>query len=100
MINSTDGRTCHRRWPAPIVVYDTLIKDLEGDVPMIKAVVGHEIGHSASVLVQWLVRLQSRAEELECFVKKISLGEVALIFQFWVYWSDTMARSGHSYFVR
>jgi len=29
-----------------IVVYDTLIKDLEGDVPMIKAVVGHEIGHS------------------------------------------------------
>lgn len=29
-----------------IVIYDTLIKDLEGDVPMIKAVVGHEIGHS------------------------------------------------------
>lgn len=67
------------------MVYDTLINDLEGDVPMIKAIVGHEIGHSPSVLVQWLVRLQSRADEEECFVKKVSLGEVALKVQFLVY---------------
>jgi STE24 endopeptidase len=29
-----------------IVIYDTLVKDLDNDVDAIKAVVGHEIGHS------------------------------------------------------
>eukprot|EP00667_Euglena_gracilis_P007966 EG_transcript_8047 len=37
-----------------IVIYDTLVKDLDGDVQMIKAVVGHEIGHSIE-LHNWVL---------------------------------------------
>eukprot|EP00943_MAST-04B_sp_MAST-4B-sp1_P006084 g6084.t1 len=36
------GFFCSKR----IVIYDTLVKDLNDDIDMIKAVVGHEIGHS------------------------------------------------------
>ena len=41
-----------------IVIYDTLVTDLDGDIDMIKSVVGHEIGHSIEHH-QWVLLVTS-----------------------------------------